>query len=380
MSRDIPFDAFVTLLVFLVGLPAVVLQTLPGETRQLLAKRARHLVLDTALPFGGAVAIVAGSGLAVRLGRIDPDLVWTGTLAALLVLGLVSGVRIIRRYGRPESVVRLLEREALSGVARRGRPEEELLHDLVEFGRHCEPGRGREWVLETLQALAERTFADPRYRGDQLEDLIAGVVDLVVSGAERPSPRNLATASGILRRTLRALDKAQGDTFRQADALHAIHATSRLTRAALSTEPESSALRMVQALGVTGLRHPETSVAVSQVLYGMVAAALEVGKVLIAISALEHLITLLEANAPAEGELVADTLGAVAHFWASGATARAFARERLARIEGHLKSGLAAALEATEVHCAHRTLFRTADLVRALRASLAAESPPATPR
>jgi len=379
VPSQIPFDAFVTLLVFLVGLPAVVLQTLPGETRQLLAKRARHLVLDTALPFCGAVTIVAGGGFAARLG-FERDLVWSGALAALLLLGLVSGVRIIRRYGRPESVVRLLEREAMRSIALQSRPDEELLHDLVEFGRHCEPGRGREWVLETLQALAERTFADARYCGDQLEDLISGVVELVVSGAERPSPRNLTTASSILRRTLRALDKASDDTFRQADALHAIHATSRLTRAALSIEPESSALRMVQSLGVTGVRHPETSVAVSQVLYGMVVAALEVGKVLVAISALEHLITLLEANAPAEGELVADTLGAVAHFWADGATARAFARDRLGRLEGHLKSGLPAALEATEVHCAHRTLFRTADRVRALRASLGDESSQTTPR
>ena len=94
---------------------------------------------------------------------------------------------------------------------------------------------------------------------------------------------------------------------------------------------------------------------------------------LIAIAALEHLITLLEANAPAEGELVADTLGAIAHFWAAGPTASAFARDRLARIEGHLKCSLLPALDATELHCAHRTLFRTADRVRALRKALSGE-------
>jgi hypothetical protein len=371
---EIPFDAFVTLLVFLVGVPAVVLQTLPGETRQLLAKRARHLVMDAALPFLGALVLVLGGGLAARRGWVERDLAWSVTLAALLGLGVVSGMRVIRRYGRPESVVRLLEREALRRIERTGQPDEELLHDLVEFGRHCEPGRGREWVLETLHALAERTAADRRYSGDRLEDLIAGVVDLVVSGSERPSPRNVATASHILRRTLRALDRADDETFKQADALHAIHATSRLTNAALSIEPEASALGMVQALGVTGVRHPATSVAVSQVLYGMAVAALERGKILIAIAALEHLITLLETNAPAEGELVADALGAVAHFWAAGPTARTLARERLTRIETHLKHELLTALEATELHCAHRTLFRTADRVRSLRESLAGQS------
>lgn len=373
MPLQIPFDAFVTLLVFLVGVPAVVLQTLPGETRQLLAKRARHLVLDAALPFVFAAALVIGGGLAARTGAVEPDAAWSATLAALLLLGVVSGVRIIRRYGRPESVVRLLEREALRRIERTGRPDEELLHDLVEFGRHSEPGRGRDWVLEALHAQSERTFSDPRYSGDRLEDLIAGVVELVVAGGERPSPRNLSTATNILRRTLRALDKAKDETFKQADALHAIHATSRLTDAALSIEPEASALRMVQALGVTGVRHPSTSVAVSQVLYVMAVTALERGRILIAISALEHLITLLEANAPAEGELVADTLGAIAHFWAAGPTACAFARDRLARIEGHLKHGLLPALDATEVHCAHRTLFRTADRVRVLRRALAGE-------
>jgi hypothetical protein len=371
VPRQIPFDAFVTLLVFLVGVPAVVLQTLPGETRQLLAKRARHLVVDAGLPFVGAVAFVFGGGFAARIGVVERDLAWSTTLAALLALGVVSGVRIIRRYGRPESVVRLLEREALRRIERTGRPDEELLHDLVEFGRHSEPGRGREWVLEALHAQSERIFADPRYSGDRLEDLIAGVVELVVSGNEPPNPRNLSTAINILRRTLRALDKAKDETFKQADALHAIHAMSRLTAAALSIEPEASALRMVQALGVTAVRHPSTSVAVSQVLYGVAVSALERGRILIAISAVEHLITLLEANAPAEGELVADALGAIAHFWVAGPTARGFASDRLARIEPHLKGALLPALEATEVHCAHRTLFRTADCVATLRSALA---------
>jgi hypothetical protein len=92
---------------------------------------------------------------------------------------------------------------------------------------------------------------------------------------------------------------------------------------------------------------------------------------LIAISALGHLTNLVEQSAPAGGEVVADTVGLLAHFWVDGATGRSFAHERLTRLEGFLKADLPPALDATIEHCAHRTLFRTADKVRRVREELA---------
>jgi hypothetical protein len=369
---EIPFDAFVTLFVFLVGVPAVVLQTLPAETRQLVAKRAGTLALDAGVPFAGALGVVAvGIGLA-EMGLLQAEATLTVVLGLLLAIGILSALRIARRYGRPEAVVKLLEREALREVEGRGRVGEDTLHDLVEYGRQCEPGRGRDWVLETLRAVAARVIADDRYTGDRLEDLISGVVEIVTSGSAPANARHLATAATVLRDTMRALDRARDETFKQADTLHAIHAVSRLGPSALGVESEASALRLVQALGLTGTRHPTTSVAASQALYELGIEAIARDEVLIAISALGHLTTLVEAQAPAEGEIVADTLGLLAHFHTDGATGRDFASERLARLAPSLRAELLPALDATVQHCAHRTLFRTADRVRRMRDAVAA--------
>jgi len=89
------------------------------------------------------------------------------------------------------------------------------------------------------------------------------------------------------------------------------------------------------------------------------------------------LMTLIEARGTSRGELVADTLGLVAHFWVSGETACDYASARLARISAQLEGKLDDALEQAARHCAQTTQFRTADRVRRMRRELALAPGPA---
>jgi hypothetical protein len=379
-GSEIPYDALVTLFVFLIGVPAVVLQTLPPETRQFVSKRPAQLVVDAVIPSAMALAVLSAGVAARRVGWAEGDSTWALVLGGSLLIGVLAALHVARKYGRRDAVVRRLEREAAAELDRGGRLAEDPLHDLVEFGRRSEPGRARQWVLESLLGLTSQTCSHPRYSGDGLEDLITGVVEILLAGSGEPNPQNMAVATALLRIPMRALDHADQEAFKQADALHAMYAANRLGRSALRLENDASVLRMVQGVGVTGRRHPSTSIAASQVLFELGVAALERDKPLVAVAALGHLSNLVEENAPAGGELVADTLGLLAHFWADGETGCRFARERLERLEPRLADDLPRALAATAEHSARRTLFRTADRVReverAVRASRAAAETP----
>jgi hypothetical protein len=203
--------------------------------------------------------------------------------------------------------------------------------------------------------------------------LISGVVEITLAGSQTPTPQNIAIATTLLRRAMRALDMASSDVFKQADAVHAMYATNRLGRIALRHDHEASALSMVQAVGITGQRHPKTVNAASQVLFELGVEAVERKKPLIGISALDHLTSLVEKNAPAAGELVAHTLGLLGHFWIDGETSREFSRERLLALAGFFRDEILPALGSTIEHCANHTLFGTADCVREMRRELEGE-------
>jgi prepilin signal peptidase PulO-like enzyme (type II secretory pathway) len=378
MDSEVPYDAFVTLFVFLIGVPAVVLQTLPPETRQHVWKRPGELLLDTVIPFAMVLAVLA-SGIAVsRAGLVSPVAAWTAVLGASLLIGVFAAVRVARKYSRRDSVIRRLQRQAERDLERTGRLGEEHLRDLVEFGKLTDSERARQWVLQSLLALTERICADPRYSGDGLEDLISGMLEILLTGSTPPYPQNVATATTLLRRTLRALDRAASDADKHADVLHAMYAAGRLGKVALELRNDASALSLVQALGITAHRHPETCVAAGQVLFELGVAALEGQRTLVGVAAVGHLTNLVESNAPATGELVVDTIGLLSHFWSDSETAREFARENLRALRGHLKDELTVALERTSEAWALRTWFGTADRVRAVLREMGAEGAGAT--
>lgn len=371
MKPQIPFDAVVTLSVFLVGVPAVVLQTLPPEVRQVLAKRSGQLLVDAAVPFLLAAVVFVVGLTASRIGLVDGDAAWTAVLSTTLLIGVLSAVHVVRKYGRRDSVVRRLEREAARALDQGGRLVEESLRDLVDLGRQSDPGPEREFVLASLLALTDRTCARPEYRGDGLEDLIAGAIEILGTEVDAPHHGNFSTAVELLRRTLRSMDGRDAGEFMHADALHAIYGMSRLGRASLRLASDDVPLRTIQALGVTGKRHPATTTPASQALFELGVAAIERDRLLVAMSSLGQLVALVEENAPAEGELVADVLGLLGHFWAHGEAGRELARRRLEELRPCLKSDPFPALDAAVEHAAERALFRTSDHLRRMRRELA---------
>jgi hypothetical protein len=371
VDDDIPYDAMVTLLVFLVGVPAIVLQTLPSEVRRVVAKRWGFLLADLAAPVLFAVAISLGGIFAPRFEPWLTRVTWTGVLGILVLTTMFTVFRILGRYGRRVSIVRALEREVGRRVRRTGRLREASLADLVDLGRQSQPGREKEMVLESLRSLCASVCAHPRYRGDSFEDLTLGVVDMVTTQPLPGNGQNLTTATRIMQDIIVGYERSHTNgtaQLKHADLIGAIRALSRLGRSSFAAGSEAVSLSIVQA--AASARAPRAAIFVSQALFEVGIAALEADQILVAMSATEKLMSLVEAQKPAKGELVADTLGMLAHFYASGETGRQFARLRLERMEACLADPLAMALDAATAHCAQTTQFRTADQLRHLAALL----------
>jgi hypothetical protein len=360
---DIPFDAIGSLLIFLIGIPALVIQSISPEIRHVVVKRWQWLLLDTGAPVVVAVVVV-GLGLLVSWAG---DWRWVLVVGALFLIATYTAIRILYRYGRRSVVIRCLEKEVFQ--SRAGRLIETSLVDLVELGKQSEPGQDKELVLESLYRLAARMCGLPGYRGDRLEGLILGLVDVLTANTQPGNAQNFNTAAQILQHITKSAKESS------VDVLWAVQALGTLGQATLihigPVSIRATSMKYVQALGMTVHQHPANTTDVSQALFEVGVVAVRERQILIAMSALAELLILVQANKPAREELVTDLLGLSAHFWLAGDTAREYVRRRLAEIVDALATSLEEALEAARHHCAQTTQFPTADdlstMIRDLR-------------
>jgi len=285
--------------------------------------------------------------------------------AALFVIATYIAVRIPHRYGRRDVIVRALEREISRGLSNKGRLNEHSLEDLIDLGRQSESGQDKELVLQALYRLVVKTCDNDKYTGDALETLIQSLVNILASNSVPGTPQNFFTAMEILHRIVTTTDRANSATMSLVDVLWAVHELSALGQAVLlhvgPKEIEHTMMRCIQALGVMANRHAETVTEVSQALFEVGVVAIEKNQMLIAIAALDKLITLAQMCQPARNELAADMLGLVAHFWIASYTAHNYVRSQLAEICDALAEPLPRALEMASRHCVATIQFQTSD-------------------
>ena len=363
MNDAVPYDAITTMLVFLIGLPAIVFQWLPPEVRQIIVRRPGELLLDAGLPIALGLMIVTAA-IIVPLAN---DL-WPGILGALFVLSLFTAFRIPIKYVRRPAIVGRLARRALRPKDTQNPLDERALMDLIELGRQSQPGEEKQLVLEQLLGLARTVCAAEHYDGDQLAELLVGVLEVAVRGPQTGSTQNLATAADALKQPLRHFDH-NTPGFKQTDLLHSVRALSRIGREAIRIDSESVPMAVVQALGSTGAQHPATAVATSRALFEIGVDAVERNHVLTGMSAVQSSLALVDSNGVIRSnDVVADALGLLAHFWASGETARRYAASHLAELADTIPDDIQAALQAAAEHCARTTQFTTSDKVLAMAA------------
>jgi len=359
---NIPYDALSTFLIFLIGVPALVIQSMSDEVRQVVLRRWRLLLVETSLPVIAA-AILVGVALAARPSWGADETLWIIVLASLFLISIITAIYMLNRYGRKDAVSRDLERQITKRLPNEARLVEEPLQAMIELGGQSAPGEDKQLVLQALSELTVQVCRTPTYRGDSLETLIAGLADILVSDSATGDSKNFRTAVGILHNIIMTPPAL---TDSQVDLVHAVRTLSGLARATLShiehpLDVEQTLMNCIEALGSAARRDLGATTEVSQVLLEIGIAAIEHKQTLAAIAALNQLFVLVDANQPARGELVADALGLASHFWVDGETARKYVEEKLKQTQGELAENLCDALKAARHHCMITTKFQTAD-------------------
>jgi hypothetical protein len=376
--NDIPFDAIGSLLLFLIGVPALVIQSIAPEVRNVVSKRWLRLLLETGLPVVVALAAFI-AGLLRHVLWPDADAIsvdgllrmplpevgawtWTLVLGVIIATATYTAMRIPYRYGRRAVIIRSLEQE----IFHDGALVEHSLEDLIALGRQSEAGEDKELVLKALYRLAIKMYAVPGYSGDRLEALILGLTDVLVSSTQPGNGQNYDTAAQILLHITKATKQPTADVLAAIQTLGALGQGVLHHVGPLNIRP--TAMKYVQALGSTANRHPNNASDVSQALFEIGVVAVRKDQILIAMATLSDLLMLAQDHQPAHKELSSDVLGLIAHFWVAGPTARDYAEDKLREVSSSLGQPLEDALEAARRHCARTTQFQVADnLARLLK-------------
>ena len=363
---EIPFDGILTLLIFLVGIPALVLQLISSAERRAAMKKDGLYVRS---PLYIALAVIS-VGLLVQFWytyasnddssgsfrSMVQQGIWLVIFTPLFVLVLAVAKRIPEQYGRREKIIEKLTQDVLKEANAKGRIAGGTFNDLANLGQQCDPGQEREMVVDAFQRLVKATIKRPEYNGDSFEVLIDEFVHMLAANPEPKDLGNYNTAIKILSEIL----SARGDLDKQ----RAVHAISKLGRTLIihfnSVERDNIILDYIDSLEFA-LTKREMLTEVSQALFEIGICAVEENQDFMVVATVDKMTSLAENYSTLPNEFVAHMLGLLAHFWARGGSRKEFVETKLRELEIFLLKDRIASLEAAKVHCQQTMYFDVAD-------------------
>jgi hypothetical protein len=368
---ELPLDSIATIFIFLIGLPAILLQTLPAEVRHTVLKDRAQVALFTLGPIVLSILGVAVGAYLTHprglLGPLSPDrlqFAWFTIITGLLFV-CAGGALLLTERWRRTSVIARLRRTAGRGIAIHGRPLEEDLCTLVELGVQSRGGEDKNLVIEALHALVIDTQAHGGYDGAQLEELIKGLEDVLSSGPYKASAANYKAGADLLEHLVwESRDRKDSDDLKMAVQLAAI-----LGREALRYEQPHDQIKFLEILAFAGEgSHIGYATWASQAILEFGSEAIESGRILVAMTALSKLESLVLAHSPVGGELAFDFIGLIAHFHAQRETGRDYGRQFLDA--SLFADPLPQVIREARAACIQCARFRTGDYLARMLADL----------
>lgn len=370
---DIPFDGLLTLLIFLVGIPALILQLISPIERQVVQKKGR---LDVRSFLQKAGRII-GLGIVVQMlftlwlhereadanQQIIQQFIWMAVFGFLFYLAWIISQQIPQQYGRREKIVENLTQDILDELKNRKRlnVSGETFNDLANLGKHCEAGQEREIVVRAFMKIAQSVLEDSRYAGDSFETFIDELTHMLAFNPEARDLYNYRTTMDIFSSIL-AADRS---TTIMDDKRRAVHAISRLGRTLIvnfqSVERDNVILAYINSLDLV-LNKPHMLTEISQALFEIGLCAVEAGHDFVAVAALDKLTSLAERQSPPlPVEFVADLFGLLAHYRAMGGSRREFANRKFEETKAFLGENVIQALKDAQKHLVKTMYFEEAD-------------------
>jgi len=375
---NIPYDAIVTILIFLVGIPALVLQFMAPDVRRVTIKR---IVLPKEVLKRLLFAISVVAVFIVLAWRYPnyKELFITGMLSVLIMVVGFTTLQVQYRFGWRESIILDLKEKTLSRLNSNDRMNEDALELILEIGKQSEAGSDREVVLNSIHDIVSETCSHASYKGDSLGSLVEGLVKILINQPALEDTQNYQLAVSIL---IRVLSAPNADTL--IDQQHAVRALSALGQTLLAEIAVTVGTNHIlmdyeEALGLAVARHPSMQTDVTQSLLEVGSVAIDHKHYLFAVASCERLLTIIEEN-ESLNEALADLLGLTAHFWADGKSSKEFVKIRLERVYDCVDragfSSLDKAIQYAIMHSMITMRFDTADKLAQMAEDLKSKPKP----
>lgn len=327
--RDLPVDAVITLLLYLIGAPALLVQYAESDVRQVLIHNLRGKLVQMGLPaFAGLLVCAVVLILLRRLSPASADLVAFGLLFSLLTLAVISSF-LIFPLSRKHNVVENLGTKILRTIHKKGRPDEDDLKVLTAIGMESQPGDEKHWTIQALAKITQAVLTTAEYRGCQLDGPVESLRKVVLQGSKMASPENFLSALDLLRGIIKKYYDCQEKNcqFSDADLAATYKLVSQMGQEAAAFSIEGIASACIDALEWPGIPNQAASQALSEI--GM--AAVQKNRIGTAMESLHILDAMIATvSEPLEGgEVFYDYTGLLAAFWHHGSAGREMARRYL---------------------------------------------------
>jgi len=358
------FQSLIVILVFLLGVPALLLQIIAPtvDLHRLVQRRFRisiqaYVVLLLAI---GITVFFSWSMHPADKGKAQPSLLYAnGLMSCAILLAGGAWAFYFHRFTRA-GIIHRIKRAILTTHQRRGIAHEEAERNLGFLGEMSRGGREKEQILRVFGDILGKIIKHKRYDGTRLLLLAEGVKRTLLTPGHFGNERNFRDGARLLEEARRLIRVHHPNILGIASDLRWIDETI----AALALAAASAGFRVC---------HEFLDQLAPEKLMEVGVVAWHAGGVTIYTNAVGRLrAQYLEAKAHGEeaSELVVLLLALLAHIASGGVSARLWSEERLAKLREELgESEFQKAISRAYEERYYVGDFESADALAALRDS-----------
>ena len=387
------FQVTTAILIFGVGLPALVLQAIVHEDVRRIVYRHRKWLRsglyfififafitlsfiwvfhpDDSLPSGAAfhdngAAFAARQDTSRTAGSSSfSDAVSSGIMT-LVILSLLPFSYWLASYRR-DRVLNYLGKRCKRKIIHSGSPDEEMLADLQYLGEQASAGIEKEQSLKILGQLANQIQKQQYYKGNGLEPIVKAL-EVTLRGGD---VENFSRAAKIFQKLIIKLQQGQHADAPDMGAI--LRVLQRVGCMALEVESELAALAILDIIMLVGQGTDGAFQLSNPILFELGIKALEKKRFLFAVAVLNRLETMIMHESSLTPIKTVNYLGLLAHFWNAGTAAQERAHLSLKNLDWQA-AFQECLLAAREYHVA-KTQFDTVDKLDIVCLEISATSP-----
>ncbi len=361
-------EAAITLLVFGLGVPALVSQLVPERVRS-IARKTSAMIYSSMIMTGLSALGVVGLSVLLLLRSSDHGSVLSTEFllgadhAAILLLILSVGTAGFNSWGlyAGEELTELLSERVVGRFiqkAIRGVEEFPELEDLLQL---AELGRYKVRVLDTLGTIFDEMLERKGPGGHWFEKALRAVELAVWDG----DSRNFEQAIRMIEKAVMTLQQRKLEAI--PEMAMALGTLQRVGVQALAKDYDPVAHSILGIADLLAEGQNGLSSRVTGMVFELGVEAVNTRSHLFAIAALSKLETMCSGERRVN-PATSDYLGLIVHFWYSGPTARQRAEDSLRQMS--FNPSLAECLRTARQYHASRARFDTADNLEAMIAEI----------